>query len=83
MDEVQKTIIGYLLMAVIGALIFYLGGKLELWLHDPSLLIALGIILAAIETSAYKWIRYTFNLPEEEEEELNDVLSAPVPDPVP
>ncbi len=66
MDNIQKQIIGYLLMAVVGAVVIYLAGKLELWILDPSLLISIGIILGALETAAYKWVRYTFRLPEEQ-----------------
>lgn len=67
LDEVQKSIIGYLLMAVVGAFVFYLSGKMELWISDPSLMVSLGIILGAAEVAAYKWIRYTFSLPEVDE----------------
>lgn len=67
MDEIQKQIIGYLIMAVLGAVLAYVGGKLTLFFSDPTLAVMLGFILTALETAAYKWIRYTFKLPEEEE----------------
>ena len=66
MDSVQKQIIGYLLMAVVGSVIFYFTGKLELWIHDPSLLVSIGLILGAVEIAAFKWIRYSFGLPEDD-----------------
>ena len=65
MDGIQKQIIGYLLMAVVGSVVLYFGGKLELWINDPSLLISIGIMLGALEVASYKWIKYTFNLVEE------------------
>ena len=74
MDSVQKSIIGYLLMAIVGAVIFYITGKIDLWFHDPTLLVSLGIMLGAAEIAAYKWIKYTFGLPEEIEDEIEEVL---------
>lgn len=80
MDNIQKQIIGYLLMAIVGAVVYYLAQKLGIWFIDPALLIALGMILVAFEAAAYKWIRYTFKLPEESEEQT---LQPPATQPQP
>lgn len=66
MDNIQKQIIGYLLMAIVGAVIAYVAGRIAIWLDDYSLAVMLGFILTAIEIAAKKWISYTFNVPEEE-----------------
>lgn len=63
MDNVQKSIIGYLLLAVVAAVVLYVTGKLELWFSDPSLLVALAMIIGALATAVRKWIKHSFGLP--------------------
>ena len=65
MDEFNKQIIGYLLMAVIGCVIglgIYAIGKFSL---DPALIGILFVLLAALETAAYKWVKHNFAIPDE------------------
>lgn len=64
MDNYNRQIIGYLIMAAIGAVIalgIYYIGKLSL---DPVLVSTLLTILAALEAAAYKWIKHNFGIPE-------------------
>lgn len=61
----QKQIMGYMMMVVIGALAYYITQKLGEWLQDPALIFTLGIIIGAFEAAAYKWIRYTYKVPED------------------
>ena len=68
MDNIQKQILGYLLMAVVGSVVYYITQKLGIWFADPAFLVSLGFILGASELAAYKWIRYSFGLPLEEDD---------------
>ena len=68
MDEKQKEILGNLLLYVVVAVGIFITGKLQLWFTDPALLTFIGMLVASIVYSARKWIKYTFGLPEEDEE---------------
>ena len=73
MDNIQKQILGYLLMAIVGSIVYYITQKLGFWFQDPALLVMLGIIIGAVEIASYKWIRYSFGLPPEEEESIVEI----------
>jgi len=64
MDYIQKQIIGYFLITIVGALIGYISGKIGVWIEDPSLIVLIGILLGAFEFAAIKWIKYSYQLPE-------------------
>ena len=65
MDEVQKQIIGYLLMTIIGAICDDGTQQIGVLFEDVGLVFTLGVIFGALEVAAYKWIRHTYNIPEE------------------
>ena len=66
MDEIQKQIVGYLIMTVLAAFIGFLTAKIGLWIQDVSLVLMLGVVIGAVEIAAYRWIRYTYKIPEGE-----------------
>ena len=65
MDEIQKQIIGYWMMTIIGAVIGFAAQKIGIWINDPSTVVMIGVILGAFEVAAYKWIKHTYKIPDE------------------
>lgn len=72
MDNEQKQILGNLLLQLLVAVGIYLSGQLQLWFSNPALLALLGMIIAALVYAGRKWIKYSFGLPDDIEEEVTE-----------